>query len=89
MSYNLKGLFQQLDLVGQRCWYKVPYQQDMTFSKIKEVATHVTAKGKAIYLLLNNGVTAVLHSPECPDYIGSDKVWGFLSQEECNKYWDM
>lgn len=89
MSYSFDNLFKQVSLVGQRCWYKKPYQQDMTFSKIKEVDTQVTAKGKVTYLLLNNGVTAVLHSHDCPDYIGSDKVWGFLSQEECNRYWDM
>lgn len=89
MNYNLNGLFQQLDLIGQRCWYKVPYKQDLTFSKIKEVDTAVTDKGKAIYLTLQDGTIAVLHTHDCPCYIGRDKVWGFLSQEECNRYWDM
>lgn len=89
MNYTFDNLFGQLSLIGKRCWYKKPYKQDMTFSKIKEVSTATTKRGKAIYCELENGTIAVLHNHECPDYIGKDKVWGFLSQEECNRYWDM
>ena len=86
---NIDRLTQELSLIGQRCWYKKPYVEDLTFSKIKEVETKVTNKGQTIYLILNNGVTAVLHAQGCPDYIGADKVWGFLTQKDCNDYWDM
>ena len=86
---NLDRLFQDVSLVGQRCWYRVPYTENLTFSKIKEVETKVTNRGQTVYLTLNNGVTAVLHTHGCPDYIGRDKVWGFLTQKDCNDYWDM
>lgn len=89
MNYSFDRLYAQIDLIGKRCWYKKPYVQDLTFSKIKEVNVIVTNKHKEVQCELADGVIAVLHTHNCPDYIGSNKVWGFLSADDCNRYWDM
>lgn len=88
MSYFTNKLTEETSLVGRPCWYQKPYSTDITFSRIKEVSIRETSKGKEAIVTLNNGVTAVLHTYGCPEYIGR-AVWGFLTQAECEEYWDM
>lgn len=88
MSYWTNKLVEQNSLINRPCFYKRPYQEDITFAQIKEVTTKVTAKGNQVTAILDNGIVAVLHSYGCPDYIGN-RVWGFLTEDECIEYWDM
>ena len=89
MSYYTDRLPRQGSIINMPCWYQKSYSQDITFSKIKEVNIEDTVKGRTITCLLNNGTIAVLHNHNCPDWIGRNCVWGFLTQEECEEYWDM
>ena len=85
MSYWTNKL---TDLIGRPCFYQKPYNTDITFGLIKEVQIKQNAKGKEAIATLDNGVVAVLHTYGCPDFIGR-AVWGFLTQAECEEYWDM
>lgn len=89
MSYWTNKLTEWPSLTGRPCWYKRPYRQEFTFAQIKEVDVKVTAKGKRVTAILDNGEIAVLHNYGCPDYIGNHRVWGFLTKAECEEYWDM
>ena len=88
MSYWTNKLTEQSSLIGRPCWYQKPYNTNITFALIKEVNIKQTAKGKEAIATLDNGMTAVLHTYGCPDYIGR-AVWGFLTKAECEEYWDM
>ncbi len=88
MSYWTNKLTEQSSLIGQPCWYQKSYNTNITFALIKEVSIKQTAKGKEAIATLDNGITAVLHTYGCPDYIGR-AVWGFLTKAECEEYWDM
>ena len=89
MNYDLSRLIEQLSWVGELCWYQELHTDTITCAPIKEVDTKVTAKGKTVSCLLNNGVVAVMHTKGCPDFIGCNKVWGFRTKAECEEYWDM
>ena len=88
MSYWTNKLTEQSSLIGRPCWYQKSYNTNITFAFIKEVNIKQTAKGKEAIAILDNGITAVLHTYDCPDYIGR-AVWGFLTKAECEEYWDM
>ena len=89
MSYWTNKLVEQNSLINRPCFYKTPLKHnEFSFAQIREINTKVTEKGNQVTAILDNGIVAVLHCYGCPDYIGN-KVWGFLTEEECREYWDM
>lgn len=88
MSFITNQGVEQNSLIGRPCWYRKPYNEDITASIIKEVDIQITKKTKTVTCYLENGTVAVLHNYNCPDFIGR-AAWGFLSKYECERYWDM
>ena len=85
---NLDRLTQELSLIGQLCYYKLPDKDYISSDRICEITSKVNKNGQVTYCHLSCGIVAVLYIDGCPEALFG-RVQGFLSEEKCKEHWNI
>lgn len=92
MKYNTNTtdkLLAGLTFLNRPVFYQTKLSREVKVANIKEVDINISPEGvRKVLCILDNGQHVIMHCHNCPGYIGN-YLWGFLTRQELDEYWDM